>query len=129
MMTESRNVIPVRMAKISKDDQSSVTAIASLQDAMVVDNIREILEDFEKQYKQMVKEIDAILSEMKKSRKTDTLMCWNIGDMVYHLLYKARKEGIALTNYERTLARDLHISPSRIFYFCGLGNCIQHQMM
>lgn len=116
-MPESRNIIPVRMAKISKDDQSSVTAVTRLQDVMAVDNIREILADFEKQYKQMVKEIGTILSEMKGSTKTDPLMCWKIGDMVYHMLHKARKEGIALTNYERTLARDLHISPSRIFYF------------
>lgn len=116
-MTKSRNVIPVRMAKISKDDQVSVTAVTSLRDAIAVDNIREILEDFEKQYKQILKEISAMLNEMKQSKKTDLRKCWRIGDMIYKLVHKAREEGIALTNYERTLARDLGISPSRIFHF------------
>lgn len=116
-MTKSRNIIPIHMIKISNDDQDSVTAVTSLQDAMVVDNIREILEGFEKQYKQMVKEISTMLNEIKKSNRRDPLICWKIGNIIYNLVYETRKKGIAFTNYQRTLARDLHISQSRISYF------------
>ena len=117
MNMSTSNRIPVRMTKISQGEDS-VTAITGLQDAVKVENIRQLLDDFQKEYKQMVKDISNILVKAKESRKADLMAYWKVGDLIYGLLAKkAVKNGLVLINYERTLARDLGISPSRVFYF------------
>jgi hypothetical protein len=55
---------------------------------------------------------------MKRDEKTNLNTYWKVGDSIHNLLRsKAIVKGLALTNYERTMARDLGISPSRIHYF------------
>lgn len=114
----SRNAIPIRIARASNDGLESLTAVTNLRNAMAVDNIREILERFEEEYRETIQRISDMLNQLKTSKKTDPIVCWKIGDMIHNLLHnKAKKYRISLTNYERTFARDLHISPSRISYF------------
>ncbi len=117
LVMSSKKIVPVRITKVSKDDPDSLAAITGFQNAVEVDNIREILEQFQQEYKKTIKEIGNLLSKMKGG-KTDPRTYWKVGDLIHNLLRsKAIVKGLALTNYERTMARDLEISPSRIHYF------------
>jgi hypothetical protein len=51
----SKKIVPVRITKVSKDDPDSLAAITGFQDAVAVDNIREILHQFQQEYKKQFK--------------------------------------------------------------------------
>ncbi len=80
--------------------------------------IRKKIERLKNEYSVLIREIKQMLAQLKSKKGGDPILNWKISDKIYDFLKKkAPMHGVFVTNYERTLARELKISPSRIAYF------------
>ncbi len=121
--SRGKDLVPVRL-EVVKDisGNSRISVVTEAKETLLKmleghDHRRKI-EQLKNEYNALIKEIKQMFGRVKSKKGGDPILYWQISDKIYDFLQKkAPMQGVFVTNYERTLARELNISPSRIAYF------------
>lgn len=119
--------LAIRMVKVPEYNDKIAIATTDIRFLSSNINNKELIQSFEKKYNEIITKCKALISSLSKNHdnKKKLNIHWRVGDLIYKLLLYARNKNLELINYERSIGRDIDVTPSKIYYLLHFR--LQHE--
>jgi hypothetical protein len=111
---------PVEILKIrDPDGVERIRLTLAFQDAIQNPSLNKQIIYLQEKYLDTIKKCEDLIINIRESKKSagDPILKWRISNVIYNFLMEAEANGFVITNFPRSLSRDLGLSISHIDYF------------
>jgi hypothetical protein len=111
--------IPVEINKIMDPDGiKRIRLTIAFQDAIQKTSLNEPIIYLQEKYIDTIKKCEDLIVHIRECKKNagDPILKWHLSDVIYNFLTGAKENGFVITNFTRSLSRDLGLSLSHINY-------------
>jgi hypothetical protein len=110
---------PVEILKIKDPDGiERIRLTIAFQDAIQNPSFNKQIIYLQEKYLDIIKKCEDLIIHIRESKKSagDPVLKWYLSDVIYNFLMEAEENGFVITNFSRSLSRDLGLSLRHIDY-------------